>query len=311
MRFRNCRILLVAAAMSVILPVAASAQSVVSQGKAEEQRAAHALRISSGDLLDVNVFDTPELSGRLRVNAAGIVAVPVAGEIRVSGMTSDEAAVAIEEKLRGSEILKYPHVTVFISEYATQGVTVTGEVKTPGIYPLLGRHGVLELISAAGGFTATAGKDVTVTHKSDPAHPEVVQLDSKPGSVAKDVDILPGDTINVSRSGIVYVLGDVGKPGGFLIENNERLTVLQAVALAQGATRTASLNKAKLIRKQKTGQEEIQIPLNRIIAGKAPDMRLDDGDIVFVPKSGEKEFMYGTGSSLVPGIAGALTYRSW
>ncbi len=305
----NFRILLVIAAVSVVLPIYVAAQSGSNPEKVTVQSTPHALRISSGDLLDLSVFDTPELSGKLRVNEVGEITVPVAGAMRVSGMTSEEAAVAIEEKLRSTDVLKYPHVTVFIGEYATQGVTVIGEVKTPGIYPLLGSHGVLDFVSAAGGVTPVAGKAITVTHKSDPANPEVVQLDSKPGSVTQYVDIRPGDTVNVSRSGIVYVLGDVGRPGGFLIENNDRLTVIQAVALAQGTNRTASLNKARLIRKQSDNHGEVRVPLKPILAGKSPDPRVNDGDIIFVPTSGEKVFMYGVGSSVVPGVAGALIYH--
>ena len=152
-----------------------------------------------------------------------------------------------------------------------KGVTVLGEVKNPGVYPLLGAHGLLDLISAAGGVTSSAGKDVTVTHRDDPDHPAIVKIESKPGSTAAfKVDVRPGDTIMVSHAGIVYVVGDVGKPGGFLIDNNDRLTVLQALALAQGTNRTASLNHAKLIRKTEAGREEVPVPLKKILASKAP-----------------------------------------
>jgi polysaccharide export outer membrane protein len=147
---------------------------------------------------------------------------------------------------------------------------------------------LLDLVSAAGGVTSTAGKAVTVTHKSDPAHPDVVQLENKPGSVAVIVDVRPGDTIAVSRAGVVYVVGDVARPGGFLIENNDRLTVLQAVALAQGTNRTASQNKAKIIRKTGSGREEVPLELRRMLANKAPDLPLEDGDILFVPSSAIK-----------------------
>jgi polysaccharide export outer membrane protein len=137
MRFRNSQILVILAAASIGLPINALAQSAASQQPAQLRSVAHALRISSGDLLDVSVFDTPELSGKLRVDEAGAITLPVAGAIRVADMTSGAAAVTIEDKLRSMDVLKYPHVTVFISEYATQGVTVMGEVKTPGVYSLL------------------------------------------------------------------------------------------------------------------------------------------------------------------------------
>jgi len=248
----------------------------------------HAIRISPGDLIELGVFDAPELSGKLRVSDQGEIAIPIAGSIRVAGMTAEEAAVAVEAKLRNADILKFPHVSIFMAEYATQGITVSGEVRNPGIYPMLGNHGFLDLIAAAGGVAPSAGKAVTVTHRSDPQHPEVVLLDNRPGSVAAVVDIRPGDTITVSRSGVVYVVGDVGKSGGFLIEGNERLTAVQALALAGGATRTAAENKARLIRKTATNRVDFAVPLRRILDGKMVDPQLQDGDILFVPGSKAK-----------------------
>lgn len=292
MRSCDYRTFLVVVAMSMALPLAAAAQSAVPPQKAEISGTAHALRVSSGDLLELGVFDTPELSGKLRVNEAGEIYVPVAGAVRVSGMTSDEAAVAIEAKLRSADIMKDPHVSVFISEYATQGVTVTGEVKSPGIYPLLGSHGLVDLVSAAGGVTSSASRIVTLTHKSDPEHPEILKLDNRPGSVAANVDIRPGDTIAVSKAGVAYVVGDVGRAGGFLIESNDRLTVLQVIALAGGTSRTAAQDKARLIRKTPTGREELRVPLKAILNGKVIDIPLEDGDILFVPSSKGKIFAY-------------------
>jgi polysaccharide export outer membrane protein len=207
-------------------------------------------------------------------------------------MTSEEAAVAVERKLSSADILKDPHVSIFISEYATQGVTVAGEVKSPGIYPLLGSHGLLDMITAAGGVNQSASRIVTVTHRSDPGHPELVTLDNRPGSIATKIDIRPGDTIAVSRAGVAYVVGDVVKAGGFLIESNDRLSVLQVMALAGGGTRTAALDKARLIRKTPSGREELRVPLKAILNGKVVDIPMEDGDILFVPSSRGKVFAY-------------------
>jgi polysaccharide biosynthesis/export protein len=271
--------------------------------------AAHALQISAGDLLDLNVFDTPELSTKLRVDEHGNVSLPLAGVLQVSGMTAEQAGLAIEAHLRQTDILKDPHVSVTVLEYATQGVTVVGEVKNPGVYPLLGSHGLLDLISAAGGVTPNAGKAVTVTHRADPDHPVVVKVESKPGSAAAfKVDISPGDTIMVSHAGIVYVVGDVGKPGGFLIENNDRLTVLQAVALAQGTNKTAALNQAKLIRKTETGREETPVPLKKILSNKASDESLADGDILFIPSSQAKNAAYRGMEAALQMATGVVVY---
>jgi polysaccharide biosynthesis/export protein len=272
--------------------------------------AAHPLQVSTGDLLDVNVFDTPEFSTRLRVDEHGMVTLPLGGVLSVAGLTAEQVGLAIETRFRETDILKDPHVSVTVLEYATQGVTILGDVKNPGVYPLLGGHGVLDLISAAGGLTMSAGKTVTITHRADPTHPVTVSLDTKAGDdAAFSVDICPGDTIVVSHAGTVYVLGDVGKPGGFLIANNSRLTVLQAIALAQGTTRTASLNNAKLIRKTGNGHEELPVPLKKILAEQVPDQVLADGDILFVPTSGAKSALVAV-ETILPAAAGAAIYRA-
>jgi polysaccharide export outer membrane protein len=269
----------------------------------------HALQISAGDLLDVNIFDTPELSAKLRVDEHGAVNLPVAGALSVQGLTAEQAGNAIEARLRSTEVLKDPHVSVTVLEYNSQGITVLGEVKNPGVYPLLGAHGLLDLLSAAGGVTATAGRAVTITHRDHPDQPITVKLDTKPGSTtAYDVDVAPGDKIIVSHAGIVYVVGDVGKPGGFLIENDDRLSVLQAIALAEGTNRTASLNHAKLIRKDGGSRQELPIPLKKILNNKALDLLLADGDILFVPTSGPKNAMRDV-ESILPAAAGAAIYR--
>jgi polysaccharide export outer membrane protein len=311
----NWRLVLLALVMASVSSSPSLAQKVASLNPTPSSSVpsvsgtAHALQISAGDLLEVNVFDTAELSGKLRVNEHGSIALPVAGDLVVSGLTADQAGQAIEQKLLSANILRDPHVSVTVLEYATQGVTVLGEVKNPGVYPLLGTHGLLDLISAAGGVTPNAGKAVTVTHRTDPDHPEIVNMQSKPGSMAAfSVDVRPGDTIVVSHAGIIYVVGEVGKPGGFLIENNDRLTVLQAIALAQGTNRTASLDHAKVIRKTGGTHEEFPVPLKRILRNKAPDQLLADGDILFVPTSAAQSALRDV-ESILPATASAMVYR--
>jgi polysaccharide export outer membrane protein len=261
-------------------------------------------------LLDLSVFDTPELSTKLRVDEQGKVTLPVAGTLPVLGLTAEQAGLAIEARFRESDVLKDPHVSVTVLEFSTQGVTVLGEVKNPGVYPLLGAHGLLDLISAAGGETTSAGKDVTVTHRDDPDHPVIVKIASKPGSTAAfNVDVRPGDIVMVAHAGIVYVIGDVGKPGGFLIENNDRLTVLEAIALAQGTNRTASLNHARLIRKTDGVRQEVPIALKKILNNKTEDELLADGDILFVPSSAAKNALRDV-ESILPAASGAAIYRA-
>lgn len=269
----------------------------------------HALEISAGDLLELNSFDVPELSFRARVDERGRITLPLGGELSLAGKTAAQAGESIAARFREAEILKDPHVTVTVLEYATQGVTVLGEVRNPGIYPLLGAHSLLDLISAAGGVTSNAGKAVTITHRADPDHPVVVEIDTKPGSESgANPDIMPRDTIVIAHAGVVYVVGDVGKPGGFLTENSDRLTVLKAIALAQGANKTAALNRAKLIRKTRGERQELPVPLKKILASQAEDQALSDGDILFVPSSQQKSLAYRSMEAAIQMATGVIVY---
>ena len=250
---------------------------------------APAMRLDAGDLLEVTTFDTPELSGKFRVDSRGLVTLPVGGALPVQGLTAEQAGTAIERLFRDRDVLKNPHVTVLVLEYATQGISVLGEVKQPGIYPLAGRHGVLDFISTAGGLTPTASRVVSITRKAPPWDTVTVNLaGAHGGSLENDVEVQPGDRVVALRAGVVYVIGDVGKPGGFTMEGN-RVSVAQALALAQGMNRTAKSN-GMLIRMTPTGRTETQIALTKILSNKAPDLQLQDGDILYVPLSGAKDW---------------------
>src|SRR5271168_1213591 len=138
-----------------------------------------AIEIGPGDLLDIVVFDTPELSSHVRVAQDGFANLPVLGRINLSGLNADQAARKLEIEFRQRNLLLDPHVTVFIAEYASQGATVTGEVRTPGIYPTLGRRKLLDMLAIAGGVSATAGKSVSIIHRDDPDHPLTAPLQAR------------------------------------------------------------------------------------------------------------------------------------
>jgi polysaccharide export outer membrane protein len=252
-------------------------------------------QIGNGDLLDVMVFDTPELSGRFRVNNQGNIDLPLVGLLHVSGLTAIEASAAVAAKYQGEQVLLQPQVSVFISEYGSRmGVTITGEVRSPGIFPLLGPRNLTDILAQAGGLGESASKTVSIVHRNDPAHIVTIQLNvgrPTPASVAAaNIPIVPGDTIYVARSGVVYVVGDLTRPGGYQVEHNNRLTLLEAVALAGGPTQTSKLNDARLIRRSETGREEIKIDLKRILYGGGPDVLMADGDILYVPISQRKVY---------------------
>jgi len=267
------------------LAIAASAR----QSGNPVSNSAPPLKISFGDLIEITMFDNQDLSGRFRVDEKGDITVPLIGRVHVEGFTADGAAALIEQRYVEAQILQPAgsHATVFISEYATQGITVSGEVKSPGVYPALGIRKLNDVISAAGGVSTAAASKVVITHRDDPGNPITVDYNPEAlNPVIPDVQIFPGDTLMVPRAGIVYVLGDVGRAGGYVLDGRNTLTVEEAMALAGGGAHAAALKRVQLVRSLTDGRKEaITIPVNLIYKGKAPDVALRDGDILYVPTS--------------------------
>jgi polysaccharide export outer membrane protein len=266
------------------------------------------LLIGPGDMLTITIFNVPELQQTARVSESGDAVLSLIGNMHLAGMTVASAAVALEDEYRNRKLLVDPHVTVLVTEYATEGISVLGEVTRPGVYPLLGPHSLLDIISAAGGLTASAGSTVTIRRRNGPE--QVVQLDANDPqkALAQDVELQPADMVVVARAAVVYVVGDVGRPGGFSMQNNGRLTVLQAIALASGVNKTAALSHAKIIHKTPSGYAEADIHLAQLLQGKAPDVALAPEDIVFVPNSKLKSAVAGGYTSVIQAAATAAVY---
>jgi polysaccharide export outer membrane protein len=261
------------------------------------------IRIAAGDLIDVQVFNTPELSSKLRVSQDGLITLPDTGDIRVAGLTAREAGAKIEKSLRDSQVMLAPHVTVLVTEYSTQGISVLGEVKKPGTYLLLGRHSLYDALSAAGGVTQQLGSSIQITHQSDPAHPETIPVNSPNYSdLQRLTEVKAGDVVVVARAETIYVVGDVAHPGEYFIQNGQKLSVLNAIALAQGLNPTARASKASIVRKTANGAETIPVNLNRIAKVNGENLVLRPADVLVVPRSGAKAFL----SLALPGVTGAV-----
>jgi polysaccharide biosynthesis/export protein len=264
------------------------------------------VHVSPGDLLEIGVFDTPELTAKFRVNSDGEITMPLIGAIHVGGLSPEKVQELVATSLRDENFVKDAQVSVFVAEYASQAVYVIGEVVKPGPYPLMGSHRLLDFISAAGGFTQRAGKTVSIKTLANPDHP----LTIGPASAEKDAnpEIEAGDSIVISQAGIVYVLGDVTHPGGFLLDREDTLTIMQALALAEGTLSTAAKSSAKLIRTTAKGREEIPVNLKAIMKSKNTDLAMQSNDILFVPGSAAKGVLKGV-ETILPAAAGAMIYR--
>jgi polysaccharide export outer membrane protein len=274
--------------------------------------------IAPGDFLDVSEVHTPEFHSVVRVSPAGTVTLPMINEVQIGGLNEQSAARTIEAALIAQGMLLHPLVSVLVTSYAGQDVSVLGEVVRPGVYPYTMHHRLLDLISAASGLAPGAGRLVNIFHRDDAKTPHPVVLDPSgtDTSVEHNPELAPGDTVQVSRAGLVYVVGDVQRPGGFPVDPAQGLTVVQALSLAWGPTQNAAMGKALLIREQKGGRTLTSLNLKRMLHGQEPDQLVRDRDILYVPDSMAKNLWNKTLEAAIQSaigvtIYGGLVYSQW
>jgi polysaccharide biosynthesis/export protein len=245
------------------------------------------LLIERGDLLHFQVYDTPEMEQHARVTDSGTIPFSFLGAVSVSGLTPAQAAEQIEHRLVAAGVMLHPEVTVRVESYATQNASVMGQVQKPGSYEIDTGRKVVEVLAMAGGLTDVADRHITI-QRFGPAQRKVEYYysNSAQAALSDDPMVYPGDTVIVPKAAVVYVLGDVSKPGGYPIStNNSTMTVLQAIALAGYANHTAALGKSRLVRATPAGIVEIDLEVNAIQKGKKPDVALLADDVVYVPFS--------------------------
>lgn len=266
--------------------------------------------IGPGDLLEISEYRTPEFRSRVRVSAAGTVVLPMIGEVKLSGLDDQAAARAIEAELVKQKMLLHPMVSVLVVASAGQDVSVLGEVARPGMYPYTVHHRLLDAISEASGLAPAAGRTVTIYHRADPETPHTIMLasDLKDAGAEHNPELSPGDTVEVSRAGLVYVVGDVIRPGGFTLDPAQKLTVVQALALAWGPTQNAATTKALLIREQNGGRTVMALNVKRLLRGLDPDLPVENGDIVFIPDSAAKNLWNRSMESAIQSAVGVTIY---
>ncbi len=283
-------------------------QQTVPEQPATSVPATTEIIIGSGDLLEVSVYGAPEFTKQVRVADSGDISLPLVGTVHVAGLAVRAAELLLQQKLKDGGFFADPQVSIFEKEYSTQGISVLGEVQKPGIYPLLGSRKLWDAISAAGGVTQKASNKITVTHRGKSEETRTVVLAAnKTFPPESNIDVYPGDTVVVGKAGIVYVVGDVKLPGGFVLENPQ-MTVLQAVAMAQGANLTAKLDNTILIRRSSGEPEQIPVALAKIMSAKAPDVNLQADDVVFVPRSAGKAAARRTIDLILQTVSGVAIY---
>lgn len=246
------------------------------------------LRIRPGFLLDVQVFDEPDMSGQFRVGPTGNVLLPLVGAVDVGGATLAEAQEHIQHVLKDGGILKNPQVTLDIAQYAPTLVSILGEINTPGRLQMLAPHSLLDVIAFAGGETPLAGGIILVRHEENGKVDTATYhygRNSNGDSIA-NVTISDGDTVIVPRAGLVYVLGQVTRPGGFLMQEDGKLDVAQALSMAMGTTLLASTKHLLIIRRKPDGTfVQFEVNYKDMVHGKITPPELQAQDILYVPNS--------------------------
>jgi polysaccharide export outer membrane protein len=283
-------------------------------------------RIGPEDLLEISVFDAPELDRTVRVSANGQISLPLVESAQAAGLTSRELEIVIQELLRRS-YMKNPHVGVFVKDMQSHPVSVFGAVKKPGVFQIRGSKRLIEVLSMAEGLSDDAGDTVVVMRQAQPgattdqrandraASGETLNINLKDllnsADARGNVLIYPGDVIKVTPAGVVYVMGEVRKPGGFLLKTNENISVLQALSLAEGLMRTSARSRVRIIRTDGTtgARTETPVNLNKILAGKLPDPILLPKDIVFVPNSTGRTVLYRSAEAALGIGSGMAIYR--
>jgi polysaccharide biosynthesis/export protein len=242
--------------------------------------------IRPGDIVEVQVFDAPEYSVSMPVSPAGEIAIPYAGLFHIEGMTSIEAAHAIARLFVQQQILRDPRVIVTTQQFG-YNVTVMGEVRSPGIYTLAGKKRLIDMLTQAGGVSDRAGHVIEIFPSGSMKNPQTVLWDpTLRENDNAELEIKTGETILVSRCGVVYVGGNVNRPGAFPLCDSNHTTLSEVMALAQGAKASSWSQRTLLLRSAEGGTRVVQkVKLEDVLRGRAVDITMQPDDIIFIPPS--------------------------
>ena len=261
--------------------------------------------LGPGDQIGIHVMDLDDVSDKpVRIDPAGAVDLPLIGRLTAAGLTVEQFRDALTKKL--SKYIESPQIAINVLEYHSQPVSILGAVNSPGIHQLTGPKRLLDVISLAGGLRQDAGAKLTITrqtywgtlplpnaHTDSSGQFSIAEVSIESLTTAKspmdNIFVKPNDTVSVPKAEIVYVMGQVKKAGGFQIASRDSISLLKALALAEGLDHDASPKKARIMRASALGTSsntnEVPVDLQLILAGKAPDVQLHADDVLFIPSN--------------------------
>ena len=247
--------------------------------------------LGAHDLLEISVFDLEQFNRTVRIADDGTITLPFLGRIDVAGLTRSELEQKIAALL-GEKYINDPQVSVFVKEYESRKVSVSGAVKVPSTFHLIGSRTLLDVVSEAGGFTQDVGRNVYVIRRRADGSTERLAIDLERliynGESDLNVPILPGDVVYapIEEKITVYVNGAVKTPGGYEFRHGDQITVLRAITKAGGTTERAAERRVQILRRHPDGGHSIiPVDLKKVRSGKIPDPVLEREDVVDVPEA--------------------------
>ncbi len=270
-------------------------------------------QLTPGTLLSMDVFGIPDFSGlSLRIDEHGDVFIPTLGKLHVAASTLLEAQAAISKALVESEILVSPVVQLSLVQFAPGYVSVLGEVENPGRYQMIAARSLADVLALAGGETLAAGGDIEIQHTKvgqtgGSEHIHATQRSSL--TELQSTTVQPGDTVYVRRAGVVYILGAVNKPGGYLMVDDGALNIYQALALAGGTNLDAARNGMYILRPHDEMFQMIKVPFVKLASQRQTESQLQVNDVLYVPRSGLRVTLL-DGSSILGAAVGATIYTA-
>ena len=270
------------------------------------QGAPAAYILGPDDQILIRVVDIEEVPDKpVRIDMRGNINLPIVGRIHAGGLTVEQLEAELVEKF--AAVLQTPTATVFVAEFRSQPVSVLGAVRTPGVHQIRGRKTLFEILSLPGGLNPYPGSAIRITRRKS-AGPlplpgatddssgeyQVAEVSVKSVMEAQNpkenIQVLPDDVVTVAKADMVYVIGAVHRSGGFVLSEKEKISVLQALSLAEGLDKLAAAKDARIMRlvPDSDNRQEISVNLKEVLAGNSGDVSLRANDILFVPTSGAK-----------------------
>jgi polysaccharide export outer membrane protein len=278
------------------------------------------------DVIAIRALHADEVNvNGIRIDPAGEISLPLLGRFQVAGLTVQRLEQELIARLR--TYVREPVLAVTVVEYRSQPVSVIGSVSRAGVHQLEGRKTLIEILATAGGLTPDAGHIVKVTRRIgwgmipapsatlDPSGQFSIAEISLTGiiqgtSPQDNIQVLPNDIISVPRGALIYVLGEVNRPGGFVLQERRTVSGLHALAMAQGFTASASPGKAMIIRDAPGGERmTIEANIRDILDGKAEDVTLLPNDILIVPNNVARSVLGRTLQTAISALTSASIYR--